>query len=231
MLLLLPPSEGKTAPPPGAPPADLDELAFAGVLGTLRGRVLRAVDKRLATAPAAPAAEVYTGVLFERLGLGSLGARARRRAEQHVLVTSGLWGVVRPQDRIPAYKLPVGTKVPRLGGLPRHWRPLLAEALADLDQGLVVDCRSGPYAALWRPKEAQRVEVRAFRIRDDGSRQVISHMAKASRGLVAREVLRAPRLARTPQDVAEAAAAAGLEVELRPPDADRAPWALDVLEH
>ena len=54
---------------------------------------------------AAPAAEVYTGVLYERLGLPGLPAAARRRAGKRVLIASALWGFVRPGDAIPYYRL------------------------------------------------------------------------------------------------------------------------------
>jgi cytoplasmic iron level regulating protein YaaA (DUF328/UPF0246 family) len=224
MLLLLPPSEGKADPPPG-PPADLAALAFADALTATRERVLGAVDPALRTAPAAPASAVYTGVLFGRLGLPSLTVRAGRE----VLIASALWGVVRPSDRIPRYKLPIGEKVAGLGPLAALWREPLAAALAGLDApgALVVDCRSGGYVAMWRPREAARVAVRAFRVLPGGDRKPISHMAKAARGDVARALLAAPRRPRRPADVAEAAARAGLEVELAE---DGGGWTLDVLE-
>jgi cytoplasmic iron level regulating protein YaaA (DUF328/UPF0246 family) len=228
MLLLLPPSEGK-ATPKRTRPADLERLVGADRLGPLRDRLIAAVNPALASAPAAPAAAIYTGVLFAHLDLASLSPTARRRARDHVLIASGLWGLVRPGDRIPTYKLPIDTKVDGVGGLAAAWRPVLAEALADADVAdeLVLDCRSGAYAGVWRPAHATHVEVRAFRVHPDGSRQPISHMAKASRGLVARAALSARRLPRTPEQVAAAATAAGLDVELSPPGRRRT---LDVLE-
>lgn len=216
LLLLLPPSEGKALPSAG-PPLDLDALFAADALGALRQRIVRAVDPALLHAPAAPAAEVYTGVLYDRLGLATLTPAARRRAAQDVLIVSGLWGLIRPDDRIPHYKLPIATKVPRLRrGLAALWKPAVATALAerDVDGELVVDLRSGSYAAVWRPRLATHLAVRSFRVAPDGTRTVVSHNVKVARGDVARAVLRARRAVRTPQDVAAAAAAAGLRVEL-----------------
>src|SRR6187200_2692860 len=106
MLVLLPPSEGKAEPEAGDV-LDLGSLAFASELGERREQVLDAFDPGLRNAPAAPAADVYTGVLFQRLGLPEVPAKARRR----VLIFSALWGVVRPDDRIPFYKLPPKTKL------------------------------------------------------------------------------------------------------------------------
>lgn len=236
MLVLLPPSEGKTPPPAGAP-VDLGALAFPeltaprervldalvavsgrpartalGALGLSAGQAGElARNAALRSAPAAPAGEVYTGVLYERLGLPSLPAAARRR----VLIASALWGVVGADDRIPAYRLSMGARLPRLGNLAALWRPALAAALPD-DGRLVLDLRSGAYAAAWKPRESQLLAVRGFTEAPDGSRKVISHMAKRVRGDVARLVLRARSVPRTPADVAAIAAAGGLRVELTP---------------
>jgi hypothetical protein len=76
---------------------------------------------------------------------------------------------------------------------------------------------------VWRPRHATLLAVRAFRVHPDGTRQPISHMAKASRGDVARALLLAGRPAQTPDEVADLARAAGLDVEL-------ADGTLDVLE-
>lgn len=231
MLILLPPSEGKT-PPTGGRPVDLGELAFARELtakrervlaalvrtsaGRQRGRALKALglstgqagelerNAALEGAPAAPAAEVYAGVLFERLRLAELPAEAHER----VLIASALWGVVRPADRIPAYRLSISARLPRIAGLAAYWRPALEQALPD--DGLVVDLRSGGYAAAWTPRHATVVTVRGFT--PEG--KVVSHFVKAIRGDVARALLQAPAPARTPEDVAETAARAGLDVEL-----------------
>jgi cytoplasmic iron level regulating protein YaaA (DUF328/UPF0246 family) len=232
VLILLPPSEGKT-PPPDGPPVDLGALAYAEELtakrervlaalvrtsaGRQRGRALKALglsagqagelqrNAALGRAPAGPAAQVYTGVLFERLGLPGLPAGAQER----VLIASALWGVVRPADRIPAYRLSISARLPRIAGLAAYWRPALERALPG--EGLVVDLRSGGYAAAWTPRHATVVTVRGFT--PEG--KVVSHFVKAIRGDVARALLEAPAAARTPEEVAETAARAGLEVELR----------------
>jgi uncharacterized protein len=205
VLVLLPPSEGKTAPRRGRP-VDLAALAHPE-LAEPRAAVLDALDPRLRDAPAARAREVYSGVLFQHLGLGELPARARRR----VLIFSALWGVVAPDDRIPAYKLPIGDGLPGMPPLAGFWRPHLEAVMPD--SGLVIDLRSGAYAAAWRPRRATVLGVRAFS-EANGARTPISHMVKATRGSVARLVLEASPPPRTPAAVAELVAAAGREVEL-----------------
>lgn len=235
MLILLPPSEGKTAPKSG-PPLALEELAFAAELTESRQKLLAAlerlaevpleravemlgvssgqageveVDARLRVAPAAPAADVYSGVLYDRLGLAKLPARARKR----VLIASALWGMVRPEDRIPYYRLSAKAKLPEVGGLAAFWRPALAAALPDEEERLVVDMRSGAYAAAWKPKRAALVAVRAFS-ESGGVRKPVSHMAKAVRGEVAKALLAAKKAPEDAEAAAEVAAQAGFEVEL-----------------
>jgi len=222
VLILLPPSEGKTAPSEGAP-VELSELALPALTKT-RSRLLdvlarltfpRALqylglseslraeaewDLTLREAPAAPAHEVYTGVLYEHLGLGSLPG-------DDVLIASALWGFVRPSDRIPAYRLSMGATLPRIPSLPALWREPLRRAVPD--SGLIVDLRSGAYTAAWKPKRATVVGVRAF---VDG--KTVSHMVKATRGDVARILLSSGERPEAPEDVAALVRAAGLDATL-----------------
>jgi uncharacterized protein len=208
MLVLLPPSEGKTEPERGEP-VELDALAFAEELGEQREKLIQAFDPSLLKAPAAPAAEVYTGVLFGRLELPKLGKRARGR----VLVASALWGFVRPDDRIPFYKFPPKTKLKGIGAPAAYWRPSLAEAMPDREGELIVDMRSGAYISFWKPKRATLLAVRVFTERD-GERKAVSHMAKAVRGDVARALLKAKQPPKDPEGAAAIARAAGFTVEL-----------------
>jgi uncharacterized protein len=213
VLILLPPSEGKATPEPGEP-VDLDSLVFARELGERRAELLERLDPHLREAPAAPAAEVYTGVLYQRLDLPGLPAAARRRAAKRVLVASMLWGFVRPGDAIPHYRLPPSTKLDGVGPLAAWWRGSLREALPDEPGETIVDMRSGAYVAAWKSKQAQLLSVRAFRD-EGGERRAVSHMAKAVRGEVARALLFAKAEPGTPEQVSAVAREAGFEVELR----------------
>lgn len=208
MLILLPPSEGKARPEKGEP-VDLDSLVYANELGERRARLLDAFDPGLQDRPAAPAASVYTGVLYGRLGLSELPAKARRR----VLIASALWGVVRPDDRIPHYKFPPKTRLKGFEAPNAYWRPALAEALPDAEGDLVVDMRSGAYVPAWKPKRVTLLAVRAF-TEVDGERKAVSHMAKAVRGDVARALLMAKKPPSDAESAAAIAEAAGFTVEL-----------------
>jgi cytoplasmic iron level regulating protein YaaA (DUF328/UPF0246 family) len=229
-MLLLPPSEGKTPAPDGAAPVDLtalvhpeltarreqvlaelarvsarpDAVSVLGVTEGLADEVAR--NTALDTAPSARAVEVYTGVLYAAAGLATLPDGAARRAHASVLTFSGLWGVVAPGDRIPAYRL----GLPDVGRLATFWKPALAEVLDARAAGdVVVDCRSATYVAAWKPRTkgegaTEWVEVRVLR-ETDGKRTVVSHNAKHTRGVLAGHLLRREPEARTSEDVLKAA--------------------------
>ena len=233
MLILLPPSEGKAAGGRGAP-LDLSALSFPGLTATRRRLVevleglaqrdperLRVAlglserqhepveaDARLTTAPTLPAMARYTGVLYDALGYASLEGGARRRANASLVVASALFGLLRPTDRIPSYRLSGGTTLPGLGGLAPLWRPVLEPELAAADR-LVVDLRSGAYAALARVPGA--VDVRVLRDAH-GRRTVVSHDNKYTKGHLARALCE--HGARTVAHVAELGRSVADDVEV-----------------
>jgi uncharacterized protein len=214
VLILLPPSEGKAKPESGDQ-LDLGALAFADGLSEPRKTLLEALDPGFRDAPVGPAAEVYTGVLYQRLDLPGLGTPARRRADKDLLIASMLWGFVRPQDRIPYYRLPPKTKLDGIGPLAAWWRGSLAEALPDRPGEVIVDMRSAAYAVAWKPKRATLLSVGAFR-EVEGERKAVTHMAKAVRGELARALLLARSVPADAEATAACVAAAGFEVDLTP---------------
>lgn len=238
MLILLPPSEGKTAAASG-PAVDLSSLSFPDLeiarkqvmeaLAEVSGRVdaLEALgvgasladdverNLRLHAEPAAPAHRVYSGVLYEALGYASLTPVQRRKADEWIVVVSALWGAVGFADEVPAYRLSMSTALPGLGRLASFWKPLLNDALAErASAGLVVDCRSSTYAAAYTPPVAQTVAVDVFTERN-GKRTVVSHFAKHHRGEFVRHLLaRRGKAPETPESLL-AVAKEGWNAELR----------------
>ncbi|TDD02506.1 peroxide stress protein YaaA [Nonomuraea deserti] len=241
-MILLPPSEGKAAEGSGPPVGGLsfpaldrfrkrvmtalvraskrrDAIDVLGLTPGLAGELARNVA--LKTAPTLPAADLYTGVLYDNLGLRTLDGEAWSRAEQSLLIFSGLWGVVRITDRIPPYRLSMGVNLPPLGGLGAFWRPQVSKVLDGIP-GLVVDLRSATYASAWQPGE-RSVTVRVFR---DG--KVVSHMAKATRGEIARALLQQDSTPTSPDELVKVLDALGYRVEAAAPTRAGRSWTLDV---
>lgn len=232
MLVLLPPSETKAAGVDG-PALDLTGLSFPSLTRTRKAllrdlvrlakketealRVALGVsekqqaealkDRVLLTAPTLPALELYTGVVYDNLSYGTLSPAGRARADEVLVVASALFGLLRPQDRVPSYRLSGGTVLPGLGGLAPRWKPVLEPLLAD--EPFVVDLRSGAYASLARVPGA--CEVRVLR-EEGGKRTVVSHDNKWTKGLLARALCE--HGASTVRHVAEIGRAVADEVEV-----------------
>jgi uncharacterized protein len=264
VLILLPPSEGKTAPASGAPadPATLwlPELAAARrrVLTRLvrmcRRSSVRSVAASLAAlglsagqrdeitrnaglpeAPAAPAAEVYTGVLYEALDARSLAPPARAWLDERAVIFSALWGVLRLGDRVPAYRCPAGVTLPPVGGLTGYWRTALRPALdRAAGDGPVLDLRSGAYAAMWSPEPGLAPRTAALRVLHERTvdgvprRSVVSHFNKATKGRLVRSLAEAGVAPASVDDLVTALRDLKHTVEERPGPADR-PRQLDLV--
>ncbi len=236
MIVLLPPSETKR-PGGDGPPLRLAGLSAPALrplraelvdelvaLATDRDASRRALglspsqdaeierNAALRRAPTLPALHRYTGVLFDALDADSLRGAEASRARARLAIGSALFGLLRADDPVPAYRLSATSKLPGKPTLASRWRPLLEPVLAELAAGeLVVDLRSGSYAALGRVPGAIDVDVIAER--SDGRRSVITHFNKAHKGRLAR-ALAATRS--EPDDAASVAAVArraGMRVE------------------
>lgn len=215
MLILLPPSEGKTSPATG-PALDLAALSFPE-LSRARTATLKAlvsicskepaaavatlglgptqadevrVNAHLRKAACAPAVEVYTGVLFDALDVSSLGKPARRRLQAGAVISSALFGLVRPDDLIPAYRLSGDVALPAIGAPAAHWREAVSRVIGE-SSGVIIDLRSQMYANLGPiPAEAASRAVSArILLEKDGKRSIVSHHNKASKGRLVRALV------------------------------------------
>lgn len=244
MLLLLPPSEGKT-PASDGPALDLESLTFGSgllaarermlaalirVSGTQQTRALRTLklsksqagelefNQALAAAPTAPAREIYSGVLFNALGLTRMTDAQLKRANERILICSSLFGAVTPDDQLPAYRLSGDVTLPRLGKVSAYWRKHLAGVLAERTADeLIVDFRSSTYVSFWPlPKDtAERgATIKIWQQGDNGQRVAVSHFNKEAKGKIIRTLTTAAREPGTVEQLVEMIAAAGWSVDL-----------------
>jgi cytoplasmic iron level regulating protein YaaA (DUF328/UPF0246 family) len=261
VLILLPPSEGKADAARAAaagPPLDLAKLSFPDLTAP-RQRVLTALERLaqgprkrartvlgiserqdaeierdavLTASPTLPAGLLYTGVLYDALDYGGLRKTARTRADEWIVVSSALFGALQPADAIPPYRLSGDGTLPRLGRLATFWRRSLSAVMADRAKGdLVLDLRSGAYAAAWRPtgEVAERtVAGRVMQRRPDGSLRVVSHHNKATKGRIVAALVSQRSDPQTPTALADLVSGLGYDVELVEPAGGR-PAGLDVV--
>jgi cytoplasmic iron level regulating protein YaaA (DUF328/UPF0246 family) len=213
MLILLPPSEGKNQPTSKAK-VNLAKLAFSKELLEIRSRLL---TKSLEAAPAAKAIDVYTGVLYQALDWKSLSATAQTRGEKSILISSAIFGVLRPSDLIPNYKAKIKVS---------DWKAALKPALDGLGADLIIDCRSSTYAGTWQSPPAITVAVRVFK-KDKGKISVITHLSKKYRGELTRVLLKAGKVPKTPEELL-AIAEIHFDCKLQKPKGNL-PWCLDLI--
>lgn len=256
MLILLPPSEGKTAPVFGGPLA-LPHLSFPTLTDTrvaVTDALMRLCDgpaakarttlgvsirqdeelarnRQILSAHTAPAGEIYSGVLYDALDLATLGARPSGRAAKDIAIASALFGLVRITDHIPAYRLSADTTLPGVGRISGAWRGVVPSALIEAaGSGIVIDMRSSAYVSLGPVPAALFDRTAVIRVLQDrgGRRVVVSHHNKATKGYLTRTLLHKPR----PSSVgglADILANSGYRVEAAAPRREGDPWTLDVI--
>lgn len=235
MLVILPPSETKSDGGEAAP-LDLDSLVLPE-LNPVRRKLAEAIvdlsadldasrtalglgatavaeierNADLWESPTRTAITRYTGVLYDALDYPGMTRAAKTKAGDRLMIGSALFGVVRADDRIPAYRLSGGSRLPGFGTLGALWKPVLSPALDRIDD-FVVDLRSGVYQKLGPVDGA--VTATVVTEAADGSRKVVSHFNKHFKGLVARELVRTRRNVRDVNALAAVLSDAGQRVEI-----------------
>jgi cytoplasmic iron level regulating protein YaaA (DUF328/UPF0246 family) len=118
------------------------------------------------------------------------------RAQAHVRILSGLYGLLRPLDLMQPYRLEMGTRfgLGKATTLYELWRPKLAAALADdLEDGaepVTVNLASEEYfKAVDLKKLPGRWLTIDFRDRKGGKLRFNSFIAKRARGAAARAMV------------------------------------------
>lgn len=193
--------------------ADLDtSRAALGLSASAVAEVERNAD--LWESPTRAAITRYTGVLYDALDYPGMTRATKTKAGDRLMIGSALFGVLGAEDRIPAYRLSGGSKLPGFGTLGSLWRPVLSPALDALDD-FVVDLRSGVYQKTG--PVAGAVTATVVTEAADGSRKVVSHFNKHYKGLMARELVRTRRRVRDVNALAAVLSDAGQRVEITSP--------------
>ena len=210
-LILLPPSEGKASGGEG-PPLDLDTLSFESLnktraqmaksISQLSGKprvsqkllgvkgialeTARADNASLMDTPTLSAIERYTGVMYDSIDYKSLDADAKECFDQSTIILSGLFGMVRPYDMIPTYKLKMGAKLRRNRTCAAIWKPLISKSLAALAESSVIwDLLPNEHSAAWDPSLVAcdvRFTVKFLEAGRNGKLKTVSHWSKVLKG-------------------------------------------------
>ena len=217
-LILLPPSEGKASGGEGAP-LDLNTLSFES-LNPTRARLAKALTQlserprvaqrllgvkgsalkhaktdnaNIEISPTTRAIDRYTGVMYDAIDYRSLDSSVQDIFSHNVIIMSGLFGMVRPFDMIPAYKLKMGAKLIRAKACAAVWKPLISKSLANQDdRGVVWDLLPNEHSAAWDPAKVPheiRFTVKFLERRPDGQIKTVTHLSKLLKGALVRHLV------------------------------------------
>ena len=131
------------------------------------------------------AIERYTGVAFDYLGYEKLDTLAQTYIDNHVILFSNLFGPIRSSDLIPEYKLKQGEAVGDIK-TEKFYNEHSAHLMeAYLEEEEILDLRAGFYDKFYKPSKPYTT----LKFIKEG--KVVSHWAKAYRGIVLREIAKA----------------------------------------
>jgi len=138
--------------------------------------------KDITKKPALLAVKRYSGVAFDFLDYSNLPSSAKEYINKNVLIFSNLFGVVRASDNIPLYKLKQGETIDGLKAEQVYQKVLKEPLDAYLQNEDILDIRAGYYNKFYKPSKFYTT----LKFLKNG--KVVSHWAKAYRGLVLKEI-------------------------------------------
>ena len=141
-----------------------------------------------------PAILAYYGQAYKCLDASTLNNDAFLFAQQHLWVTSFLYGLLRPLDMIHPYRME-GKVVVEGKTMFRHWKPLLTDLLIDSvrsDDGILVHLATEEMQHLFDWKKvckAVTVIQPRFLVMKNGKLKVVTIYAKSCRGAMTRFII------------------------------------------
>ncbi len=160
-----------------------------------------------------PAMERFTGVLYAETGAATWSEDSRDWSHRHIAVHSALWGLVRAQDAIPAYRLSNDSRLAQRS-MKAWWGDSISHALAQCGARWVLDARSEGYRELGLVPEGIASDYLEVVSRDGG--RALNHFNKKHKGeLVALLAAQRPDIG-SRDDFAEWATSQSLDIQLSP---------------
>jgi cytoplasmic iron level regulating protein YaaA (DUF328/UPF0246 family) len=139
----------------------------------------------------------FTGDVYQGMELNKWSSDDFETAQSKIRILSGLYGVLRPLDRIQAHRLEMGTKLKNARGenLYEFWGSMITEQLnEDLKNSgsdLIVNLASNEYFSSVKPEEIKGSLITpVFKDEKNGVFKVISFYAKKARGMMADFIVR-----------------------------------------
>jgi cytoplasmic iron level regulating protein YaaA (DUF328/UPF0246 family) len=147
---------------------------------------VRKINQEILDSPLMSALDRFRpGLLYEAMDFPNLPTGAQRRMLENGVIFSGLFGLLRPDDLIPNYAVPLSASLPETGPVTEYWHshvtPLLNRALEDQ---LVWDFSDETCKKMWEDEKTYKkiVQISFYREEDDGERRPVTEDLEQLRG-------------------------------------------------
>lgn len=148
--------------------------------------------------PARPALLAYTGMVFQHIAPSDFTDSDFFYAQKHLRIASPFYGMLRPLDRIKAYRMEYDVKLPELGGVTMYdfWRSRLATPFIEeirASGGVLVNLASMDVQPSfdWKRMEKEiTVVTPEFKMWRNGKLETVTIYAKMARGEMTRFILK-----------------------------------------
>ena len=120
-----------------------------------------------------PAIERYTGVVYNHIDWNTLNPKAKNYMKKHIIIFSGLFGLLSPDTMIPDYKLKMNVL-----SLKSLWGPIISDYLKDED--IIFDLLPQVHRKAYKPNK-NTVQI-DFLVRTKGKTSAAGHFGKAVKG-------------------------------------------------
>ncbi len=133
------------------------------------------------------------GVMFKAMDFAGLPTGAQRRLLENGVIVSGLFGLLRPDDLIPEYRLKIDVTLPELGRVSKYWRPHISPLLNEtVRDNIVWNLLPATHKDAWDDAHTyeQMIEIRFFEEEKGGERKAITHGVKPLRGQLVNVIVR-----------------------------------------
>lgn len=154
---------------------------------------INAINSKIENSKVLSSIERYTGVLYDYLDYSNLDEVVKNKFNNSVVIFSALFGLLRPEDKIPNYKLKMATKLFDKKKLSKYWNIAITSVLKELLNDQIV-CNLLPnefMLAFDTKKITPRYELTFSFLQENklGELKSITHWTKALRGSLIRYLL------------------------------------------
>ncbi len=150
-------------------------------------------SNKFTSANSKPALFLFKGDVYDKMDVEDYNKEDLDFAQKHLLILSGLYGVLRPLDLMQPYRLEMGTSLP-VGdkkNLYEYWQEKVTNYINAISDNVVINLASNEYfAAVDKSKLQAKIINIHFKNLREGKLKVIGLMAKRSRGMMADYIIK-----------------------------------------